>query len=347
MSHKLHCASKVKIKSRKLVDWLNPVAFESDAWQKEFIGALANSKPWVRKGNSAQSKLMTLLAWDGKMFGSFTQTEVEVVRNWIDSLNDSPSSDVYWKFTGRDFMSSSEAVQGCDIRCDYPVLSPTTLASYQRPSTISVADLQGVISWNGTIDIGALVPLWFAHASLLEGFVAFPYRTITPSSSAVIQVLRAQYGFLAEGEGVAGTDEYNRSDCIDLVGLGREMMATANMPSATCIKDVLEQTSDSGVVELLNLSMKPMEHREFLLGMAWAFVALHELMASPAYEGILSRESAIALNEIAVREKAGLRICLDEISRDGASLEKFCNGFALANERIAACFDGKEGEAAR
>lgn len=345
VSHKLHCASKVKIKSRKLVDWLNPVAFESDAWQKEFIGALANSKPWVRKGNSAQSKLMTLLTWDGKMFGSFTQTEVEVVRNWIDSLNDSPSSDVYWKFTGRDFMSSSEAVQGCDIRCNYPVLSPTTLASYQRPSTISVADLQGLISWNGTIDLGALVPLWFAHASLLEGFVASPYRTITPSSSAVIQVLRAQYGFLVEGEGVAGTDEYNRSDCIDLVGLGREMMATANIPSATCIKDVLEQTSDSGVLELLNLSMKPIEHREFLLGMAWAFVALHELIASPAHEGILSRESAVALKEIAVREKAGLRVCLDEISRDGVSLEKFCNGFALANERIAACFDGEEGEA--
>jgi hypothetical protein len=87
VSHKLHCAPKVKIKSRKLVDWLDPVRFESDAWQKEFIRALADSKPWVRKGNSAQSKLMALLAWDGKIFGSFTQKEVEVVRSWIDSLN--------------------------------------------------------------------------------------------------------------------------------------------------------------------------------------------------------------------------------------------------------------------
>jgi hypothetical protein len=241
-------------------------------------------------------------------------------------------------------MSSSEALQSRDIRCDYPVLSPTTLASYQKPLPMSVADLQGPISWNGTFGLGALIPLWFAHASLLEGFVASPYRTITPSSSAIIQVLRAQYGFLAEGEGVAGTDEYNRSDCIDLVGLGREMMARANMPSATCIKDVLEQTSDSSVLELLHLSMKPMEHKEALLGMAWAFVALHELIASPAYEGVLSRESTVALKEIAVREKAGLKVCLDEISRDEDSLEKFRNGFALAHEKIAACLNGKGGE---
>lgn len=189
-----------------------------------------------------------------------------------------------------------------------------------------------------------MIPLWFAHGSLLEGFIASPYRTITPSSSAIIQVLRAQYGFLAEGEGVAGTDEYNRSGCIDLVGLGREMMATSNLPSATCIKDVLDQTSDASALELLHLSMEPMEHREVLLGMTWAFIALHELIASPAYEGILLRESAVALREIAVREKAGLRVCLDEISREGDSLKKFRNGFALAHERIAACFHGNEGE---
>ena len=78
--------------------------------------------------------------------------------------------------------------------------------------------------------------------------------------------------------------------------------------------------------------------------MAWAFVALHELIASPASEDILSRESAVALKEIAVREKAGLRVCLDEISRDRASLEKFCGGFALAHGKIAACFNSKGGE---
>ena len=217
------------------------------------------------------------------------------------------------------------------------------MPSCQHSLPLSAADLQAPIFWNGSLDLDALIPLWFAHGSFLEGFIASPYRTITPSSSAIIQVLRAQYGFLAEGEGVAGTDEYNRSDCVDLVGLGREMMATANMPSATCIKDVLEQSSDSGAVDLLRLSMKPLEHREFLLGMAWAFVALHKLLASPAYESILSRESSVALKEIAVRGKAGLTICLEEISRDSASLEKFCSGFALAYERIAACFSGISG----
>ena len=141
------------IKSRKLVDWLDPVSFESDAWQKEFIGALANSKPWVRKGNSAQSSLMALLAWDGKMFGSFTQNEVEVVRSWIDSLNDSPGPEVYWKLTGREFKSSSEALASRDIRSDYPVLSPTTVPSCQHSLPLSAADLQAPIFWNGSLDL--------------------------------------------------------------------------------------------------------------------------------------------------------------------------------------------------
>jgi hypothetical protein len=338
VSHKLHCASKVKIKSRKLVDWLDPVRFESDAWQKELIRALADSKPWVRKGNSAQSKLMALLAWDGKMFGSFTQKEVEVVRSWIDSLNDSPNSDIYWRFTGRNFKSSSEALRSRDISCDYPVLSPATLPPYQQTSLMSMANIRAPISWNGSLDFEALVPLWFAHASLLEGFIASPFRTITPASSAIIQVLRAQYGFLVEGEGVAGTDEYDRSDCVDLVDLGREMMASANMPRPACVKDVLRHTTGSGATELLHLSMRPTEHREALLGMAWAFVSLHELMASSEYEHILSGESRAALEGIAMRERAGLQICLSEISGDRASFQSFCDGFALAQGKIVTCF---------
>lgn len=340
VSHKLHRASKVKIKSRKLVDWLDPVAFSSEAWQKEFITALANSKPWVRQGNSAESKLMQLLAWDGRMFGSFTQNEVEVVRSWIDSLNSSPNSDIYWQFTGRDFKSSSEALQSRDIRCDYPVLYAATPSIRQHPPLMSMADLQTPINWTGSLSIEALIPLWFAHASLLEGFVATPYRTITPAASAVIHILRAQYGFLAEGEGVADIDEYTRSDCTDLVGLGREMMASANIPSSTCIKDVLDPNKHSSAIEMLHFSMRPVEHKEVLLGMTWAFVALHELIASPAYEHVLSRESGIALKMIAAREKAGLEICLAEISNDRASFEKFCDGFSSAHQKIAACFSG-------
>jgi hypothetical protein len=86
---------------------------------------------------------------------------------------------------------------------------------------MSMAEIRAPISWNGSLDLEALVPLWFAHASHLEGFVASPFRTITPASSVIIQVLRAQYGFLVEGEGVAGTDEHDRSGCLDLIDLGR------------------------------------------------------------------------------------------------------------------------------
>jgi hypothetical protein len=115
-------------------------------------------------------------------------------------------------------------------------------------------------------------------------------------------------------------------------------MAAANMPSPACVKDVLGQAPHSGATELLHLSMRPMEHREALLGMAWAFVSLHELMASPEYENILSGESRAALKGIAIRERAGLEICLAEISGDRASFQSFCDGFASAQEKIATCF---------
>lgn len=62
VAHQLHCGSRMMIKSRSLVDWLNPVSFQYPEWQKEFLSALADTKPWVRKGDSANSKLIEILA---------------------------------------------------------------------------------------------------------------------------------------------------------------------------------------------------------------------------------------------------------------------------------------------
>jgi hypothetical protein len=340
VSHKLHCASRVKIKGRKLADWLDPASFESAEWQQEFFKALVGSKAWIRQGDSAGSGLMRLLAWDGKMFGAFTQMEVEVVRRWIDSLGGSVGAKTYRDFTGPKSVSSAEALKDLDIRSDYPVFS-TVVESQDSPSKmLSMADLNASIGRSAKANVTALLPLRFAHASILEGFVATPSRTMTESAGAVIRVLRAQYGFETEGEGVAGTDEYNRTERIDLVDIGREMMSRARLPAATCIKDVLQHETDSSVaIKLLDLSMKPAEQRERLLGMAWAFVSLHEFLAR-SHVGILSDKSRAALDDIAVRERAGLQVCLDEISKDDSAFAKFCDGFTLARRGIMACVDG-------
>jgi hypothetical protein len=345
VSHKLHCASRVKIKGRKLADWLDPASFESAEWQQDFIKALVDSNAWIRQGDSAGSGLMRLLAWDGKMFGAFTQMEVEVVRRWIDSLGGSVVADAktYWDFTGRKSVSSAIAFQDLDIRSDYPVFS-TVIESPDSPSKmLSMTELNASIGRSAKVNITALLPLWFAHASILEGFVATPSRTMTVSAGAVIRVLRAQYGFEAEGEGVAGTDEYNRTECIDLVDIGREMMSRADLPAATCIKDILQHESDSSAaIKLMDLSMRPVEQRERLLGMAWAFVSLHEFLARSQHVGILSDKSRAALDDIAVRERVGLQVCLDEISKDDSAFAKFCDGFTLARRGIMACVDGDD-----
>ncbi|KAK4977388.1 hypothetical protein LTR28_007139, partial [Elasticomyces elasticus] len=127
VAHKIHCNSVLRIGRRTLVEWLEPTAFEQTKWQMEFLHDLGNCRPWVIKGDSAKSRLIRELAWEGKMFGSFTQTEVEVVKRWIDSLGN-PGFDphLYWSFTGREEITPKQRLgRTQDVRCDYPVLQDT------------------------------------------------------------------------------------------------------------------------------------------------------------------------------------------------------------------------------
>lgn len=341
VSHKLHCASKVKINGRKLVDWLNPVSFESEAWRKEFIRSLASSKAWVKKGNSAGSRLMNLLRWDGKMFGSFTDAEVETVRTWIDSLSDGPDPNVYWNFVQRLKVPSSQALANLDIARDYPVFSTSVSVDHSAQQPLSLAELHAPVDDFVDIDLEKLVPIWFACASLLEGFVTTPARTMTKCSSAIVQVLRAQYGFGTEGEGVAGTDEYKRQDCIDVVDIGCEMMSKIGWPVPTCLGDVLEDHLSDDIENIMSLSMRPTEHREALLGMSWAFAGLHEFLATSDRIDVLSESTRIALPDMAVREKAGLRTCLLEISDDEVGFVRFSTGYRLARQIFTTCRGGQ------
>jgi len=104
VAHKIHCNSRLKIGRRSLVDWLEPQAFKDTQWQKDFLHDLGNCKPWVIKGDSQKSRLIRELSWEGKMFGSFTEKEVEIVKQWIDSLGSQPQAPrpdpkVYYDFT--------------------------------------------------------------------------------------------------------------------------------------------------------------------------------------------------------------------------------------------------------
>lgn len=338
VAHKIHCSSRMRIGGRKLADWLDPRAFAEKQWQMDFLDSLSNMKPWVRRGDSSKSKLIQELSWEGKMFGSFTQNEVEVVKRWIDALGNS-NPQIYWSFVRRTETISDQVIEKQDIRVDYPVLSPISMADLSAQSTPlspnSLLHLHPAIKFPENPDIPKLLPLWFANPCLLESFVCIPSKTTTVIASSITRLLRAQYGFDAEGPGVAGMDEARRIDSAGLVELGLEMMKRSGLPEPASLKEVLENWPSEFALKMLHLSMRPMASYGLLLGLAWAFVGLHDVVASSA---LLSAASKAALTLIVRRERDCLEICFKELKDDKIQCADFHRGYALGNAEVESCF---------
>ena len=336
----LHAGCKIRIKGRPLADWLDAHALGSKQRQREFLEALGNSRPWVRKGDSGASKLVQELSWNGKMFGSFTQAEVEVVKSWIDSLvTPTPDQTFYWSFVGRSEISSEWIFQNQNVFTDYPVLGAVEAG---QPEPVSRAPplqaLNAPIKMISFPQLSRFLPLWFTHLCILESFITTPFKTTTASMSAILRVLRAQYGFAAEGSGVAGMDEVRRINSVDLLELGLEMVQRAGLPKPECLKDVLEGREDEFPAKMLHLAMRPTENRGLLLGLAWAFVELHDAVASSEPIMLLSPEGKKVLSVIAERERNGLQVCLDEVKEDEAQYVQFYKGFEMGRNEIERCF---------
>ncbi|KAI5839458.1 hypothetical protein DFP73DRAFT_561702 [Morchella snyderi] len=340
VAHKIHCSSGMKIGRHTLVDWLEPSAWASKQWQMDFLRDLSNMKPWVRKGDSRQSKLIQELSWEGRMFGSFTQTEVEVVRQWIDSLGNPDIPQIYWSFTGQPETSSSEVLQNQDICVDYPVFSlipAKDLLLLAHPLSISstLPLTPTSLPARATPNIAKLLPLWFAHPCLLESFVCIPAKTTTKVASSILCLLRAQSGFTAEGPGVAGMDEVRRVEGIGLVELGLEMIRRHGLPEPTCLKEVLGTWHSEFALLMLHLSMRPMENRGLLLGVTSAFVSLYDVVAAST---LLSAGGSEALAQMADRGRHSLQICLAELRDDEAFYADYCRGQNVGRAEIESCF---------
>lgn len=341
VAHKIHCSSRLKIGRRTLVDWLKPEDFASRRWQIDFLNDLANTKRWVRKGDGHRSKLVQELSWPGKMFGSFTQTEVEIVRRWIDSLG-APDATSYWSFVGRTKTPADRIYQNQDIRVDYPVFSPISdehlsLSSIVAPP-LPFPTLDSTITTAAGLSLAKVLPLWFTHPCLLESFICIPAQTATHIGSSVTRLLRAQYGFDAEGPGVAGMDEVRRPKSLGLVDLGLEMMSRSELPAPSCLQDVLQTWPSKFALLMLHLSMRPRRNMGLLLGLACAFVDLHDVVASSTL--LLSTASREALQQIARRERECLKVCLDDLrDHDGQKYHEVCRGFFLGRKEIENSFD--------
>lgn len=337
-AHKIHCISRLRIGGRSLVDWLDPTSFASEQWQSDFLDALSCCKPWVRKGDSSRSKLVQELAWRGKMFGAFTNSETELVKNWIDSLPQEERVS-YWSLIDQNMNNSGANSQYDDICQHYPVFAPFPIIELliQRvsPVNVSLPSLQNSIEVTCEPDLSQLLPLWFTAPCLLEGLISNPAKTTTTTGCAVVRILRAQAGFNIECPGVSGMDEARRQDSMGLLELGLEMSANGLSRSPVSLKQVLELWPSNFSLGMLHLSMRPLRNTDLLLGMTWGFVELHHAMAKST---LLSDASKEVLHRIASREQAGLNTCLDELKVRTNAFEEFGRGLILARAEIERCF---------
>lgn len=359
VSQRIHCASRVKIGNRTLVDWLSRDLWGSVQMQRELLLGLSQARPWVRPGDSTNSLLVRELSWKGRMFGAFTQAEIEVVKQWIDSLgnNTRPNEEVrYWQWVG----CNPPNVENRDITLDYPVFAgPSDLASEVLDWKIGTPVPSGAFEVGAplclTVDMNFvdLLHLWFSHQCLLEGTVAAPFRTTTPLAARIVSTLRAGYGFGPESCGVTGINQdKEQASRSSLVDLGLEMfqryydcigdtMAIAQSPPS-CLRDVMELTSehrDSGskafALAMLHWSMHPVANMGLLVGLARAFVDLEIWVAQAA--DLLSVPSRRILERIVERKISHLDFCRGELEKDEKMAEEFRRGYTLGRSTIEYC----------
>lgn len=355
VAHKIHCNSRLKIGRRSLVDWLEPNSFKGSQWQQEFMDDLSNCRPWVIKGNSEKSRLVQEMSWGGKMFGSFMQSEVETLKEWIDTLG-APTREipvspkVYYDFTGK----SPVLPEGNFILRDYPSFtqSPSEIIkTWSSIIDIPASDFQRpdyILNNTNELNLPRFLPLWFASRALLESLPSVPVRAADPFGSAIVRILRAQTGFSEEGPGVAGMDEVQRTcdgEAVGIVELGLEMCSRAGLHVPQSLQEVIDTGHcDSNLFALcmVSISMHWLAYRNLLVGMAWAVMEMHFWIAESDDGRLLSDSGKNTLRSIALRERGGLEVCIEEMERDEERKKQFVTGKSVMQEAIAKCFPARE-----
>ncbi|PVI05658.1 hypothetical protein DM02DRAFT_583712 [Periconia macrospinosa] len=363
VAHKIHCNSRLKIGRRSLVDWLEPNAFRNPQWQKDFLDDLSNCKPWVIKGSSQKSRLVKEMSWEGKMFGSFMQSEVETLKEWIDSLDKPTNRPIVDPMIYFNFVAKSPTIpQTSCILKDYPSFARPPCNILQNWETAKGAATPGTgttFLHNSTeeLNLSRFLPLWFASRALLESLPSVPVRAADPFGSAIVRILRAQTGFSNEGPGVAGMDEVRRTwdgKAVGIIELGLEMYARAaglTLPlSLEHVMDAGHPDSASFAIDMLGISMHWLEYRDLLVGMTCAVMEMHfwvvesdegRLLGQEGkgiLRGIAERERKGILRGIAERERKGLEVCRREIERDEERRRMFAMGMRFMQDAISKCF---------
>lgn len=348
VASKIHCTSRARIGKRSLSTWFatyGPPGGEAsdefrqdDSWKDEFLEALADSKPWVYRGDSSKSLLMRELSWKGRMFGAFTQDEAALTKVWIDSLNkkDADPKNTYWARVGG-FQSVEKAFipPRHDVAVTHPVFPPTKEWFPSKSSTFTPREPLQI----SQLQLDAFVPLWFVHPCLMENIISAPYQTITPFVSKCLQLLRAEKGYQLEGSGIACMDEQLRPGFRpDLVALGLDIVQRNKLPQPSCLGDILAAPGgelndvQEFALNLLGWAQRPIQNGVFLIGLARAFLDLEVWVANQG--SLLGRREKEALQEMTERKFAGFESILDEFKADEVRTCEFVGGYEYGRAEI-------------
>ncbi|KAJ5212480.1 uncharacterized protein N7498_004126 [Penicillium cinerascens] len=340
VSPKYHCQSKVKIGNRTLAEWLDSSLWKHEDEQKH-IEAFGGACPE--------------LSWGGRMFGAFTNEELDALIAWIDLLGPENSTWLYYRFTFRVAVASRDVVGGLqDPACHHP-----TLAARNADETINGAFMEelpncrldaecpaGKLPLNppSKSQLPDIVALWFAHIGLLENMINVPARTATSLYSSILLALRAQAGFAIEAHIPAGMAEISRQPGYSLVDIGLELISSGQWirdANPSCLKDVFilarKQGQSAESIELsdnmLRWANRPDEKFGLLVGLALAFLGLKEAVAR-SHE-LLSEEIQAALKVIVEREEKSLFSCMQEIENtDDGCYKDIEKGYCLGRSAL-------------
>ncbi|KNG91256.1 hypothetical protein ANOM_000330 [Aspergillus nomiae NRRL 13137] len=338
VSSKLHSGCRARIGGKPLAEWLESSLIRSKSEGRDALHELSNASPWVVKGAPERSRLIRELEVGGKMFGAFTMEEVEHLKTWIVSLGQKEQRETaYWDFTGRsqnDHDRHTSLVTTHLPLASYPVASDITL-----DETIFDAPLKSHPIPSSACN--TILPLWFAHISLLESVVSIPTRVASELGAAIVRALRAQYNFSPESDGVTGMDEVNRAGMPDLVDIGIEIIARQGFaPLPRSISDVLSVWPSTSAEMLLSTSKAPVRNLDVLLGMSLAFLSLQSsVLCSP---GFLSQSSQSALKNIIERETSCFRVAYGILRLDSQRMQNFTKGYQIAQSILGQTLSAAE-----
>jgi hypothetical protein len=140
-------------------------------------------------------------------------------------------------------------------------------------------------------------------------------------------------------------DEVHRTDdgeAIGLIELGLEMYRRVGTKEPATLREAVASGNTEAVAFsewMVWMGMRWLTHKDLLIGVAWGFLEVHEMLAE-ADVALLSEQGRRILKHIAVRERKGLEVCRAEMERDHGRRMDFQRGVAIARNAVAECFSG-------